>query len=121
LSELENAVKEEEPDGRGIAVKSLHHFIELLKVYPALRYPAVSVTPDRNIYASWKSGSDRVFSIHFLPDGTVRFVIFRPNHKHPGETIRLSGAATVDVVMGIAAPHGILDWASDERPGNPGF
>jgi hypothetical protein len=121
LSELQNTVQEEELDGHGIVVKSLRHFIELLKAYPALRCPAVTVTPDRNIYASWKSGSDRVFSIHFLPDGKARFVIFCPNDKHPGEVIRLSGVATVDVLMSIAEPHGVLNWASDERPGNPRF
>lgn len=113
LRELQKAVQEEELDGGGIAVGSLHNFVELLKAHPALRCPAVSVTPDRNIYASWKSGSDRVFSIHFLPDGKVRFVIFRPNDKHPGQAIRLSGTATVDVIIGVAAPHGVLAWASE--------
>ncbi|MBI4525529.1 MAG: hypothetical protein HY695_17145 [Deltaproteobacteria bacterium] len=110
LSELQKAVKEEELDGRGITVTSLHHFVEFLKLNPAVRCPAVSVTPDRNIYASWKSGPDRVFSVHFLPNGKVRFVIFCPNDKHPGEVVRLSGTATVDVVMSIAAPHGVLSW-----------
>jgi hypothetical protein len=113
LSELQKAVQEEELDGRGISVGSMQHFVEFLEHYPALRCPAISVTPDRNIYASWKSGPDRVFSIHFLSDGGIRFVIFRPNHKHPGQTIRLSGTATVDVVMSITAPHGVLDWASE--------
>jgi len=113
LRELQKAVQEEELDGRGIAVGSLHNFIELLKAHPALRCPAVSVTPDRNIYASWKSGPDQVFSIHFLPDGKVRFVIFRPNDKHPSQAVRLSGTATVDVIMSVAAPHGVLAWASE--------
>ena len=113
LSELQKAVQEEELDGRGISAKSLQHFLKLLKAYPTLRCPAVSVTPDRNIYASWKSGSDRVFSIHFLPDGKVRFVIFCPNEKHSGETIRLSGAATLDVVMSVVEPHGVLNWATE--------
>jgi hypothetical protein len=113
LSELQKSVQEEELDGRGITIRSLQHFVELLKAYPSLRCPTVSVTPDRNIYTSWKSGSDRVFSIHFLPDGKVRFVIFCPNDKHSGETIRLSGAATVDVIIDIAKPHGVLKWASE--------
>jgi len=113
LSELQKAVQEEELDGRGISAKSLQHFIELLKAYPALRCPSISATPDQNIYASWKAGSDRVFSIHFLPDGNVRFVIFCPNDKHSGESIRLSGAATLDVVMTVAEPHGVLTWASE--------
>lgn len=113
VRELQKALQEEELDGGGIAVGSLHNFVELLKAHPALRCPAVSVTPDRNIYASWKSGADRVFSIHFLPDGKVRFVIFRPNDKHPGQAIRLSGTATVDVIIGVAVPHGVLAWASE--------
>jgi len=61
LTELQKAVQEEELDGGGITVSSLQHFIELLQAYPALRCPAVSATPERNIFASWKSGSDRVF------------------------------------------------------------
>lgn len=113
LRALQIAVQEEELDGRGITVRSLHHFIELLKAYPALRCPAISATPERNIYATWKSGSDRVFSIHLLPDGKVRFVIFFPNDKHPGQTIRLSGLATVDTIISVATPHGVLNWATE--------
>lgn len=113
LNELQKGVREEESDGRGITAKSLQHFIELLKAYPALRCPAISVTPERNIYASWKSGSDRVFSIHFLPDGNVRIVICCPNDKHSAETIRLSGAATLDVLMSVVEPHGVLNWATE--------
>lgn len=113
LRDLQKAVQEEELEGGGIAVGSLHNFIELLQAHPALRCPAVSVTPDRNIYASWKSGPDQIFSIHFLPDGKVRFVIFHPNDKHPGQAIRLSGTATVDVIISVAAPHGVLAWASE--------
>lgn len=113
LSELQRAVQEEQVDGRGITVTSLHNFVEFLTMNPALRYPAVSVTPDRNIYASWKSGADRVFSLHFLPDGKVRFVVFRPNEKHPDDVIRLSGIATMDVVISTVAPHGVLAWASE--------
>jgi hypothetical protein len=113
LTELQTAAQEEEPDGRGIIGKSVQHFTELLKAYPKLKCPAISVTPERNVYASWRAGPDRVFSIHFLPDGNVRFVIFRPNEKHPAEAIRLSGTATLDILMNIVEPHGVLDWATE--------
>jgi hypothetical protein len=112
LNELQKAVQEEEPDGRGINPRSMQQFIALLKANPALHCPIVSVTPDQNIYASWKSGPDRVFSIHFLPDGSVRFVIFCPNDRHPDQSVRLSGTATVDVIISIASRHGVLDWAT---------
>lgn len=113
LSDLQKAVQDEELDGRGIMAKSLQHFIELLKAYPTLKCPTISVTPERNIYASWKAGSNRVFSVNFLPDGNVRFVIFRPNDKHPADTIRLSGTATLDVLMSIVEPQGILNWVRE--------
>lgn len=113
LGDLQKAVQDEELDGRGIMAKSLQHFIELLKAYPALKCPIISVTPERNIYASWKAGPNRVFSVHFLPDAKVRFVIFCPNDKHPSETIRLSGTATVDVLIKLAQPYGVLDWVSE--------
>lgn len=121
LSELHKAVQEEDPEGRGISVGSLHHFVEFLKRNPTLRCPAVSVTPDRNVYASWRSGPHRVFSVHFQSDGKVRFVIFCPNDKHVAEVIRISGTATVDVLMSIAVPHGVLGWISDERSGDSRF
>jgi hypothetical protein len=114
LSELEQLVQEEEQESRGIDIGSLQHFVELLEAHPELRCPVVSTTPDRYIYVSWKSGKDRVFSIHFFPDGRVRFVIFHPNEKHPGDVIRVSGTATVDVVINISTPHGVLDWIRDE-------
>jgi len=113
IRELQQAVKEEELDGLGIDAGSLGHFVDLLKALPTLRCPTVSVTPERNIYASWKAGRDRVFSIHFLPDGRVRFVIFYPNTEHAGEVIRVSGVATADVVIDVVAPHGILSWATE--------
>jgi hypothetical protein len=115
LSELQKAMQEEELESRGISVGSLHYFVEFLKTNRALRCPAISVTPDRNIYASWKSGPDRVFSVQFLPDSNVRFVIFCPNDKHPAQAVRISGTATVDVLMSVAVPHGVLSWISDER------
>jgi hypothetical protein len=113
LTELQRAVQEDEPDGHGITAKSLQRFTELLKAYPTLKCPIISVTPEQNIYASWKAGPNRLFSVHFLPDGNARFVIFCPNDKHPNETIRLSGTATVDVLINLAQPHGVLAWSSE--------
>jgi hypothetical protein len=113
LGGLQNALLEEQSNGRGITAGSLHHFVEFLRTNPTLRCPAVSATPEGNVYASWKSAPDRMFSIHFLPDGKVRFVIFKPNDKHPGDIIRLSGIATVDIILSTAAPHGIFAWVSE--------
>jgi hypothetical protein len=113
LNELQKAVQEEESNSCGITAKSLQSFVEFLKSHPTFRYPAISVTPDRNIYASWRSGTNRIFSVHFLPDGKIRFIIICPNDKLTGETIRISGSATLDIVMKVIEPYGVLAWARE--------
>lgn len=113
LLTLFNDAKEEDPANLGIAAGSLRNFYNFLRLYPDLKYPIISLTPDYNIYASWKNGRNRVFSVHFLPNGDVRFVIFKPNTRHPERQIRISGTATADILMETMAPYGIRDWITE--------
>lgn len=113
LIALLNDAKEEDPTSLGIATGSLRNFYNFLRLHPDLKHPTVSLTPDYNIYASWRNGQKRVFSVHFLPNGEVRFVIFKPNARHPERQIRISGTATVDILMEIMAPYGIRDWITE--------
>lgn len=110
LLTLFNDAKEEDPDCLGIAAKSLRNFNNFLHLHTNLKCPTISLTPDYNIYASWRDEQNRMFSIHFLPDADVRFVIFKPNDRHPERKIRISGVATTDVLMGTVTPYGIGDW-----------
>jgi hypothetical protein len=113
LKQLEvDAEEDRDSNSSGIAVSSLRNFLSFLRENQDLKLPAISLTEDGNLYASWKDGPSRVFSIHFIRDNEVRFVIFRPNDVHPGATIRLSGSATTDVIMSLAEKHGVRDWAA---------
>ena len=113
LLTLFNDAKEEDPDCLGIAAKSLRNFNNFLHLNTNLQCPTISLTPDYNVYASWRDEQKRVFSIHFLPDADVRFVIFKPNDRHPERKIRISGVATTDVLMETVIPYGIGDWISE--------
>jgi len=113
LLTLFNDAKEEDPDCLGIAAKSLRNFNNFLHLNTNLKCPTISLTPDYNLYASWRDEQNRVFSIHFLPNADVRFVIFKPNDRHPGLKIRISGAATTDILMETVTPYGIGDWISE--------
>lgn len=113
LLNLFKDAKEEDPDCLGIAAKSLRNFNNFLLLHTNLKCPTISLTPDYNIYASWRDGQNRVFSIHFLPDADVRFVIFKLNVRHPERKIRISGVATTDVLMETVTPYGIGDWISE--------
>ncbi len=110
---LYNDVKEEDSDSPGIALGSIRHFYNFFQFHTNLKCPIVSLTPDNNIYASWKEGQNRVFSVHFLPSGDVRFVIFKPNNRHPERQIRISGTATPDTLMEMVTPNGLWDWITE--------
>ncbi len=105
--------KEEDSASIGIALDSLHNFYNFLQLHTNLKCPIISLTPDNNIYASWKEEQNRLFSVHFLSSVDVRFVIFKPNDKHPERKIRLSGTATNDTLIETVASSGIWDWISE--------
>ena len=109
---LFNDAKEDDPDCLGIAAESLRNFYNFFRLHTNLKCPTISLTPDYNIYASWRGEQNRVFSVHFLPNGDARFVIFKPNDKHPKRKIRLSGTATTDTLIKTVESSGVWDWIS---------
>jgi len=96
---------EEEKRGKGAEL--------FFQINTNIKCPIISLTPENNIYASWKSEQNRVFSVHFLGRGSVRFVILKPNDRHPEQQIRLSGTATYDILRETVTPHGVWDWISE--------
>lgn len=113
LHVLYNAAKEEDSTNPGITVNSLRNFYDFLLLNTNLKCPIITLTPDNNIYASWRGEHGRLFSVHFLPNGETNFVIFKPNYRHPERQIRISGNATYDLLMETVAPNGVNDWISD--------
>ncbi|MCR4321850.1 MAG: hypothetical protein NUV74_16115 [Candidatus Brocadiaceae bacterium] len=113
LLTLVNDAKEADPSSSGITVGSLRSFYNFFQSHPNLKYPAISLMPEDNIYASWRSEQNRLFSVHFLPNGDTRFVIFKPNERHPDKQMRISGTATTDILMETVTPYGVWDWISE--------
>jgi hypothetical protein len=105
--------KEEDPDCIGIATDSLRNFYNFIHLYTDIKCPIITLSPEYNIYASWKGEQNRLFSIHFLPNADVRFVMFKPNDKHPKRKIRVSGLATTDIIMETLTPYCIEDWVTE--------
>ena len=115
LLSLLNFALEEDPLSDGISYDSLINFIRFILLNKNLKIPAITLTPDSNIYASWKSTHRRLFSSHFLPNGDVRFVLFKPNDKYPKKMIRISGTVTVDILMNTLSPYNINKWVINEK------
>lgn len=102
--------REEDFASVGISVGSLQTFYNFLRLYANLKCPTISLTPENNVYASWRGEQNRVFSVHFLPDDDTRFVVFKPNPLHLERQIRISGTATADILMATVVPYGVGDW-----------
>jgi len=102
--------KEEDPDCVGIAAESLRNYYNFIHLHTNIKCPTISLTPEYNIYASWRDEQNRVLSVHFLPNMDVRFVMFKPNDRHPERKIRVSGIATIDILMDTLTPYCIEDW-----------
>lgn len=113
LISLLNVAKEEESASPGINVSSLHNFLKFLQLHSNLRCPTISLTPEQNIYATWRGEKKRVFSVHFLSNEDVRYVIFKHNDKHPEKLMRDSEIATNDILMEAIASYGVWDWVSE--------
>lgn len=110
LITLFDFAKEESPSRPGIAVNSLSSFYDFIKLYAnTIKTPSLSLSPDHNIYASWK-GENRIFSAHFLPDGNISFVLFQPNKRYPKRKIRVSGTATGDTLTDVVALESLSGW-----------
>ena len=102
----------EDPEEGHVPPESLDNFIKFLQNTTNLKYPDVVLTPTNEISAQWRTAPNRHFAVVFQATGKARFVIFTPNPKDPAKIDRLSGITSVDTLMEVVAPHGVLDWAA---------
>ena len=102
--------KVEDPTKVAISLASLRHFLSFMQSKSNFRCPMITLSPDNDLYISWRPDGNKVFSALFWPDGGVSFAIFKPNERHIGEQICISGKVTADVLKETVAPHGVLDW-----------
>lgn len=101
------AAFQDDGDGVPASANSLRGLLSFLEAHPALNYPSITLTPNGDFYASWKKARTHVFSIQFLDNGQVRFVVLRAE-----PAAQLSGLTTPTELMDIVAPLHVLDWAS---------
>jgi len=103
---------EEHSNEIAIMPESLSNFVALLQAETYLKYPDVVLSPSNNIRVQWRTAPNRHFAVEFLSSGDAQFVIFSPDPWHSEKTIRSSGIASIDSLMEIAQPYGVLSWAS---------
>ena len=101
---------QKESGGVAVSVNSFQSLLAFLQAHPNLNYPTITLTPGGDFYASWKENRTQVFSVQFLDNGQVRFVVLRTE-----PTAQLSGLTTPATLMNLVAPLRVLEWAGNER------
>lgn len=90
----------DDPESAEMSVESMASFVAFLHSVRGIRLPSLSLTPDGNIYASWRR-RDRVFSAEFRSDGLARYVLFRPAPGDLGSILRSAGSAPANRLLSI--------------------
>jgi len=114
LEALQSAIREDDPAGAGVSPESIENLHAFLRRHSRLKRPSLTVTPAGDLLAEWKAGPDKDFSVHFLPTGMARFVVFAPDPAGGPKPVRIWGISSVVSLMRTVRPHGIHRWAMNE-------
>jgi hypothetical protein len=98
----------EDYEGRILSVRSLAGLVDFLELSLSSSYPDLTATPAGDVYAEWRGPEGRLLTIEFLDSGDARYLMFRPNPKHPQRVDRLSGTTTTDALPETVAPLALL-------------
>lgn len=97
-------------EGETISVNSLREFYKFFHNYTNAKCPMISLTPENNIYASWKNEQKDVLSIHFLQDGNVRYIKSTRNENYPKKVAWLTGIIKSEMLKNKEIKYKILEW-----------
>ncbi len=86
-------------DGKSLVADSLRGLFAFLRENTPVRLPKLTATPQGNLYAKWSRSQRDFASIEFLPSGDARYVVFKPNPLHQGQTVKRSGFVTNDCLL----------------------
>src|ERR1700751_1261720 len=84
----------EDYDSRQLSIRSVAGLIDFLEAAPRSGYPDLTLTPACDCYAEWRGSEGRKVTIEFLDSGEARYLLFRPNPRHPQRIDRLIGTTT---------------------------
>lgn len=99
----------EDPESAEMSIESMTSFVAFLHSVRGIRLPSLSLTPDGNIYASWRK-RDRVFSAEFRSNGLATYVLFRPAPGKAGSRLRSTGSTPAGQLLSIPETSPAL-WA----------
>ncbi|MGQ0547807.1 MAG: hypothetical protein ACT4P3_21175 [Betaproteobacteria bacterium] len=93
---LSRMVLEEAGGELNLSGESLENLIAFLEANTKLSRPSLVAGPSGELIAIWKGAKQGEFTVRFMPDGTVRYLLTKTNRKHPKGVSRVSGDTTPD-------------------------
>lgn len=96
IETLSNMVREESDGTLALSGESLENLIAFLEQNAKLVRPNVVAGPSGEIIAIWRGGKSGEFTARFMPNGTVYYLVSKPNPRHPKGVSRQSGDTTPD-------------------------
>ena len=103
IVKLTAAFAEDYDDG-ALSACAFSGLVDFLEACPSSGYPDVTATPAGDVYAEWRGPHGHLLTIEFLDSGEARYLVFRPNPKHPQRIDRLNGSTTIDALSETVAP-----------------
>jgi hypothetical protein len=109
VEELSSMVREESEGELALSADSLATLISFLEQNPRMNRPGLVAGPSGELLAIWRGGPQSEFTARFMPNGTVRYLLTKPNAKHPLGASRVTGDTTSDK-LSEEARLGELRW-----------
>lgn len=113
LEELHTIWQEENGPDRAMSVRSLNGLVGFLRRTEGIRVPSIVSTPEGTFLAEWRTDERHLFSVHFLSEGEVRFVVFSPDSVRRKVVNRAFGETTVEHLLDVARTWGADNWVRE--------
>ena len=110
LRALADAAIEEAPDQSPMSIPSLQGLLRFLQGKEKIRYPDLTLSHNGNIRAQWSESKDRHLMVEFLDNGSARLVVFGPDPKNVGSTVRVSMNERIDHALSSVEQYRVREW-----------
>ena len=97
IVDLSVAIEEDYP-GQKLSGRSLDALLDFLEASLSPDYPDLTATPVGDLCVEWRHPDGRHLIVEFLDSSEARYLVIRPNPRHPKGIDRLTGSTTADAL-----------------------
>lgn len=104
----------EEEGELGPSAEAAEGLLAFLQTSLPLKYPDLTLGPRGALLAEWRGSEGRLLGVYLADSLRAKFVVFRPNPRHPELMDRYSGTTTVDEVVSKVVDLEGISWAREQ-------